>query len=465
MASTSKTTGHRRFLDRIKYEIWERNLDDVTWFRRVIVKTARIGCLVGKDVWGGQLTLRAMSLVYTTLLSLIPLLALSFSVLKGFGVHWEIESFLITYLAPLGDRADEVALQFIRFIDNTNVTVLGYIGFAFLFYAVISLLQKIEQAFNYVWQVTRQRSLTQRIRDYVALIIIGPTLMFTSTGIWASLLATDVMEGAARIQSLGWFLQALTQVLPVVLVIIAFSFIYVFVPNTNVHWRPAIIGGIVAGVLWNVGGVAFAVFVGNSANYPTIYSSFATAIFFMIWLYVAWMILLIGGSISFYVQNPGSLSQSRRLFALSNRTKEKLALAIAVAVGRRFYTDRPPHTAASLTEELRLPDAVVDFVLAALETEGLLVRAGKDGLAYVPAHAWDSTTINEPVRCMRMHGEHSALNPDDVADPSIDQAWERLESQMVNGAADVMLRDLSLVGLMQPEPETASKDQARESAG
>ena len=465
MASTINTTKYRRFVDRIKFTIWERNLADMSWFQRVIVEIARIVCQVGTDVWEGQLTLRAMSLVYTTLLSLIPLLAISFSVLKGFGVHWEIESFLITYLAPLGDKSEEIALQFITFIDNTNVTVLGYIGFAFLFYAVISLLQKIEQAFNYVWHVTRQRSLTERIRDYLTLVIIGPTLMFTSTGIWASILAIDVMEEAARIQSLGWLLHTLTQILPVVLVIIAFSFIYVFVPNTKVRWRPAIVGGVVAGILWNLGGVAFAVFVGNSANYPAIYSSFATAIFFMIWIYIAWMVLLIGGSISFYMQNPGSATQSRYPITLSNRTKEKLALAIAVAVGQRFYTESSPHTAASLAEQLRLPDSAVDFVLAALETGGLLVRAGKDGLTYVPAHAWDTTSVSEPLLCMRMHGEHSNLNPDDVSDPSIDQAWERIDSALAKGAADVTLRDLSLEGELQPQPEATNSNQLSDSGG
>lgn len=437
----------------------------MTRFRRFFVETARIVCRVAKDIWQGQLTLRAMSLVYTTLLSLIPLLAISFSVLKGFGVHWEIESFLVTYLAPLGDKAEEIALQFINFIDNTNVTVLGYIGFAFLFYAVISLLKKIEQAFNFVWHVTRQRSLAERIRDYLTLIIVGPTLMFTATAIWASILTIDVMEKAASIRPLGWLLETLTQLLPVFLVIIAFSFIYVFVPNTNVRWRPAIIGGVVAGILWNVGGVAFAIFVGNSANYPAIYSSFATAIFFMIWMYVAWMILLIGGSISFYVQNSGAASQSRYPLTLSNRTKEKLALTIAAAVGQRFYTEGTPHTAASLTQQLRLPDAAVDLVLDALEKGGLLVRAGKDGLAYVPAHAWDMTTVTEPLLCMRMHGECSDLNPDDIADPAVDQLWQRLDSAMAKGTVDLTLRDLSLAGAVKPQPQVAPSDQAAEPAG
>lgn len=447
MKKTLKTSRYQNFVENLRYEIWERDLAALSRFRRVIVESVRIIWQVSKDIWDGELTLRAMSLVYTTLLSLIPLLAISFSVLKGFGVHREIEPFLISYLAPLGEKAEEIGHLLVAFVENTNVAVLGYVGFALLFFAIVSLLQKIELAFNFVWHVTLNRSFTDRIRDYLALVIVGPTLMFAATGVWASILGTNIMEQIGRTRPLGWLLNAMTHALPVFLVIIAFTFIYIFVPNVKVRWPPALIGGIVAGILWNIGGVGFAIFVGNSANYSAIYSSFAAAVFFMIWLYVAWMILLIGGSISFYVQNPTCVSKTRQPSFLSNRIKEKLALAIAVAVGRRFYSDEPPHTAASLTRQLCVPASAINVALAALEAKGLIARGSEEAASFFPAHAWDTVSVGDLITRIRTHGEGSSLNPDDIADASIAEVWERLDVALANTAADVTLRDLSVYGV------------------
>jgi len=440
MSEDSKSA---RAVKRFQHVIWERPLCDMPVPRRLLVEFIRIICRIAGDVWEGQLTLRAMSLVYTTLLSIIPLLAISFSVLKGFGVHREIEPFLITFLAPLGERADEIGARLVEFIDNTSVSVLGYAGFSLLIYAVVSLMQKVESAFNSVWHVSHGRTFTERITDYLTLIIVAPTLMFLATGIWASILGTDIMERFAGVLPLSWLINLVVRVFPVFLIIIAFSFIYVLVPNTKVHWRAAVVGGVIAGTLWNLGGVGFAIFVGTSGNYPAIYSSFATAIFFMIWLYLAWMILLIGASISFYVQNPTSASRSREPLTLSNRMREKLSLAIAVAVGKRFYSGERPHTITSLTSEVRLPVAAVQDVVRALETEGLVVRTGAEDVAFVPARSWDTLSVRELMERMRTYGEDGGLTPETVTDPSIEGVWSGFESTLSTSVDDVSLRDLS----------------------
>ena len=430
-------------VDRLERAVWQRNRHELPAARRGLLEALRVLWCVARDVWEGELTLRAMSLVYTTLLSLIPLFAISFSVLKGFGVHREIEPFLITFLAPLGERSDEIAVRLVEFIDNTSVSVLGYVGFALLFFTVVSLMQKIERAFNHVWHVERDRSFPERIRDYLTLVIVGPTLMFAAAGIWATILGTDVVERIVGAIGLGWLINTLTQALPVLLTILAFTFIYVFVPNTKVQWKPALIGGMVAGISWDLGGLAFAAFVGSSANYSAIYSSFATAIFFLIWINLAWMILLIGGSISFYIQNPPA-SRSTRALTMSQRTREKLALAIAVNVGRRFYSAEPPYTATSLAEHLGVPLTAVVDVLTALEERGLLLRAGTNADTWMPARAWESVSVRELMSQMRAHGEAGSLQPEAVDDPAIADPWERFERSLGVDSDDVSLRELSL---------------------
>ncbi len=153
----------------------------------------RIGYVVVRDLGDGMLTLRAMSLVYTTILSMVPLLAISFSVLKGFGVHNQIEPFLRNVLAPLGEQGLEISTRIIEFVENVQVGVLGFVGFILLFYTVVSLMQKIERAFNFTWHITQSRSFAQRFRDYLSVVVVGPVLVFASIGISGSLMSTSVV--------------------------------------------------------------------------------------------------------------------------------------------------------------------------------------------------------------------------------------------------------------------------------
>ena len=143
--------------------IWERDYSHEPVWLRGLVHVTRMLILLIHDFLDGDLNLFAMSLVYTTLLSFVPLLALSFSILKGFGVHNRLEDTLQSYLAPLGDeKSIQLAENIVGFVDNMNVRVLGAVGLAFLLYTVISLMQKVEGAFNDVWRVQQQRSFGER---------------------------------------------------------------------------------------------------------------------------------------------------------------------------------------------------------------------------------------------------------------------------------------------------------------
>ena len=241
--------------------LWDVDLGGLPTWRRLVLWTLRIGHACLRDLAEGQLTLRAMSLVYTTLLSLVPLLAISFSVLKGFGVHNQVEPLLLGFLEPLGDKGVEITERIVGFVDNIKVGVLGFLGFVLLFYTVISLMQKIERAFNYTWRISRERTLGQRFRDYFSVIIIGPVLVFSSLSITASIMSDQVVQALTAIEPFGTLLHLAGRLVPYLLIVAAFTFIYAFMPNTKVRLGSALVGGLVAGVLWNAAGWAFASFV------------------------------------------------------------------------------------------------------------------------------------------------------------------------------------------------------------
>jgi membrane protein len=333
-----------------------------------------------------------MSLVYTTLLSLVPLLAISFSILKGFGVHNQIEPMLLSLLEHLGGKGAEITARIIEFVDNVKVGVLGSLGFAMLFYTVVSLMQKIERAFNTVWHVERERSLGQRFRDYLSVLVIGPALVFAAVGIGASISSHAMVGTLAAIEPLDSMIRMAGKLIPFLMIAGAFSFMYAFIPNTKTGMRAALCGGLVAGLMWNVLGWAFAAFVVGSAKYAAIYSTFATMMFFMIWLYVAWLILLIGANIGFYAQHPAYLRGLGGAGRLSHRAREKLALTLSVLIAQHHYRQRPAWSVEALSEQLRIRNSPVHDVLSALERANLIKATA------APAHL----SARPPVR--RGHG-------------------------------------------------------------
>jgi len=390
----------RSLHERVQSLLWSET-DQAPQPLRIALPALRLLFAVGRDVAGGQLTLRAMSLVYTTLLSLVPLLAISFSILKGFGVHNQIEPFLLATLEPLGERGAEISAQIIAFVDNMQVGVLGFVGFVLLFYTVLSLMQKIESAFNEVWQITRQRSMAERFRDYLSVIVVGPVLVFTSLGITASFFASQFMQELLLVGPIGTLVEVAGRLVPVVMVVIAFTFVYMFVPNTRVRVLPALTGGVVAGILWNLLGMGFAAFVAASHRFTAVYSGFATPIFFMIWLYLGWLVLLLGGNIAFYRQHPEYLAGRRVAASLSFAEREQIALGLLLVIGDRFYAGRPAASVDELSAELQAPPDVAEHLLAVLSRAGLVVPTDQQPSRYLPARPWEDATLADAFTAVR----------------------------------------------------------------
>jgi len=402
----------RSWLKRIDRTIWApRNALLPLWKARVL-GAVRLVIALFRDLVAGNLTLRTMSLVYTTLLSMVPLLALSFSVLKAFGVHNQVEPMLQNLLAPLGEQGHELTSRLVGFIAQMNVGVLGSVGLALLLYTAVSLMQKIEESFNAIWHITHLRSLGDRVSRYLSVLLVGPILVFSALGITAVALNSEIARYMLAFEPVSMVAVVVGRVMPFVLVIAAFTFMYMFVPNTRVRVGPAFAAGVIGGILWQSAGWAFALFAASSTQYAAIYSSFAILVLFLIWLYLSWLILLFGADISFYLQHPEYLYALPGEPRLSNRMRERLALAIAGLVASNFVHGRPPWTPQQLTQHLGVPMHAVDVVVDALAGSGLLVQTDADPPAYVPARDLDHLSIAELLTIVRHAGEDDFLNPD-----------------------------------------------------
>jgi membrane protein len=370
-----------------------------------LTRAVRMMAVLARDVSHGQLTLRAMSLVYTTLLSIVPLLALSFSVLKAFGVYNQIQPLLLTFLEPLGEKGAEITQRIIQFIENMNVGVLGSVGLALLIYTAVSLVQKIEEAFNFIWHIAQPRRFGERFSRYLTMLMVGPILVFSAVGITASVMSADVVRSIVAIEPFGQAVYAVGRLVPYLLVIGAFTFAYVFIPNAKVRLGPALVGGLVGGILWQTAGWAFAEFAASSAKYTAIYSSFAILILFMIWIYLSWLILLFGASVAFYYQHPEYLVARGGDPQLSNRMRERLALGTMSLIAGRFLHGKPPLAAVELSRLLHTPMNAVQNVLDTLERNALVTVNASDPPAYLPARDVSLISVRHLLEVVRAAGE------------------------------------------------------------
>jgi membrane protein len=430
--------------------LWDQDLTGLPRGKATLIGLLRIAYVVARDILQGPLTLHAMSLVYTTLLSIVPLLAIGFSVLKGFGIHNQIQPALHQFLAPLGEKGVEITDKVIEFVDNMQVGVLGALGLGLLIYTVISLIQKIEAAFNDTWHVAQTRSFARRFSDYLSVLVIGPVLVFAAVGIKASLMNHSLYTRISAIEPFGTLLGVLGQLMPHILVIAAFTFVYIFIPNTKVRFGPALIGGVISGVVWVTAGWLFASFVVGSSRYTAIYSAFATVIFAMIWIYVSWLIVLIGGTIAFYIQHPEYLTPHSGPVQFSNRVRERIALQITCQIAKTYYDDGDPWTLEALTKKLFLPREAAERVLLSLEEHGLLTQTSEEPPRFIPARPPDVTQVKLILDVVRSAGEHGQFALERIpATPAVKRLMDETDRATAVALHGLTLKELALDGASQ----------------
>lgn len=407
----------------------EIDTTDMHWSQRTAIRAAQIPLACIRDISDGQLSLQAMSLVYTTLITLVPLLAISFSVLKGFGVHNRIEPFLLGMMAGLGpEKSEEVTTKVIEFVDNVNVGVLGVIGLALLLYAVIALMQKIEAAFNYIWRVGEDRTFAQRFSDYLSVLLMGPLLLFISAGLTASIQNSVFfadnfyMSAIISLFSVGSFL------LPWLIMAVGFTFFYVYMPNTKVKIKAAFAGGLVTALLWKVMSYLFSSFIASSVNYVAIYAAFATLIVLMIWLYASWLVILIGSNVSFYAQYPRYLRVNRTPLVLSPHMRMMLGLSVLTLIAKAHYNREAPWTLDRLSRRLNVPILAIQKVIEILEMGGVLIATGKtDCINYIPAIPLDNTPLQFVIDVLEKQGR---------------EGWMQTERMNFTSEAKAIIQDM-----------------------
>jgi len=428
---------------RIVRALWETDVREASRLHRWGVWISRMFYVMGRELYEGQLNLRAMSLVYTTLLSLVPMLALSFSVAKGLGLHKELEPLLYQFLEPIGPKGKDIGDQIMGFVRAADAKVLGGLGIALLAFTALSLIQKIEDGFNFVWRVQQSRNLVRRITGYLAVLITGPALVVVALGAATALMKTKLMKQVVDVGPVGLMVDLFGRVGPYLLVFLGFLVAYVLVPNTRVRWRSAAFGAAIGGALWLGTGLAFARMGASTTQYDAIYSGFAIVLLFIIWMYLCWFILLFGAQVAFYHQNPRLMTRYSFRLQLGGRLREKLALSVMLMVGEHYLKQRPPWTLGALSDRLHVTGDALETVISRLRDAGLLLAVGDEDEAFVPARDMSTIHLREVVAAVRDpgqredHPEHYVKSVERV-----DRLMDEVERAMGAALGERTLRDL-----------------------
>lgn len=444
----------RRFFAR---DLWARELTTLPTMRRSVYAATRVMHLTVVNFVKDRCTWRASALTYISVLSLVPLLALAFSVAKGMGAYETLlQETIIPFLdstfgevaaagGPEGEPVSQVREAIdtvLGFVQSTNVSRLGILGFLIVGWTVIRLLSSIEHAFNDIWGVQRSRSFSRKLADYFSTVVLVPLLLVAGTGLMG-VVRTELVDapwsaspGVALLGSLA-------------IVWAAFTVAYLFMPNTSVRFSSALLGGVVGGTMWQLFQIAHLKLQMGVANYNAIYSTFAALPIFLVWVQSSWVTVLLGAEAAAAHQNEerhGQLVLSRDYdLAL----KEVVALRLAVRVTRAFLAAAPPRTIEGLAADLACPERVVGDVARSLEQAHVLAQldAGEGEVCYVLAADPATIHLQDVLDALKgdsiLDATRAAFLAVDDADAAVDGAFERFREARDGGATNLSLADLA----------------------
>ncbi len=373
-------------------------------WERAVVRVIQFVQATWSQLHRDKVIIRASGLAYSSLLAAVPLVAVGFALFSAFGafddVKQKVQEILFAQFLPTSQ--DELILYFNQFADGASK--MGMIGFLFLILASILLLDNIESNFNQIWHVTTQRKIISKVTSYTSVLVFGTLLLGTSITMSARIKATlfrDIPFDPGTLEKLG------TWVFPLFFTFLAFWLMYVVIPFTRVNMRSALLGAAIGSMLWELGKNLFANSIGHSVSYSTIYGSLAVIPIFLIWLYITWIIVLLGLEIAFTHQHFAALVRSKAAGERDECDRVPTGLQLFLSVAKRFHEGRDPPTADELSRRFLVATGSVDSHLERLEKAGLVRRIaiGRGDEGVVPARSLAEVRVAQVIAAFIPMGE------------------------------------------------------------
>lgn len=445
-------------------DVWLVDLTSLPWPRALLYKVCRVLYLATSGFLEDKCPFRAAALTYITVLSIVPLLAFAFSVVKGLGGYAvlmaKIESWIDTSLATPGAEAaaadsdlHAAVKRVLEFVDHTDASKLGAVGLVVLVVTVVQMLSTIEHSFNDIWGVKKARSWLRKIADYLAMVIVVPVFFATAISL-TSMSETAMVTNFIRDNlHLGGVLEALVGFTSIFAMWIGFTFLYLALPNARTRWTSALLGGFVAAVLWHGAQVLHLKFQVGMARYNKLYAGFAAIPILLAWIQVSWLTVLAGAELAFAHQSEPAYQRIARSKPSDHAFKEIVALRSMLRIVSAFVTGEKRLAAADIAIELDVPARPVEEVLHTLLERGLVAATGDGAEArYVPGRDPGAITVKNVLDALKGTSGPVDVPPRGRMDEELDRLVAGMETELESSTSNRTLRELALEAQHQIEP-------------
>jgi len=335
-------------------KLWRLRIDKLGKKQGFFLKQLRIFSLAINGFNEDKCLLKATALTYYTLFSIVPIIALAFAIAKGFGFEQTLQQDLLLKFQDQKDILTQAFVYADKMLANTKGGLIAGVGVVLLLWSVIKLLSSIENSFNEIWEIKRDRTWTRKITDYLSIMLIGPIFIILSGGltVW---LKTGLDTVASNVEIISPVTAILLKIFAFALIWGMFIFLYMALPNTKVTFKGALMGSFIAAILFELLQWAYVSSQIGVAQYNKIYGSFAALPLFLIWIQYSWFVVLFGAELTFAHQNVDHYELETDINNISDRYKRVIALLIANLVVKNFNEGKTALTSIEIAAKLDLP--------------------------------------------------------------------------------------------------------------
>ncbi len=386
-----------------------------------------------------QCLLRASALTYTTVLSIVPFLAVAFSISKGMGLQNSegLRTLLLNFSAGNEQTVDHI----LTYVNRTNVAKLGSIGMATLLLTVASVMGTIEKAFNSIWGVAQGRSMWRKFTDFFSVALICPLVYGLAFSVSASMQSDTVVKTLLSYSAFSYAYLTLLKFIPFIMVTLMLLFLYVFIPNTRVRIPSGLVGAAIAAALWKMVEHFYVTYQVGSAKYNAIYGGFAQVPLFLVWVYISWVIVLLGVEFCFAFQNVKTFENELRADTASQEERDKLAALTMLLLTRQFYERGGKVSLANISAELKAPVRLIQNVMDVMRQAGLVVQTCDDEPSFSLASPPESIRFTDIILALASHHVTTGRYPMTARFGFINRTFGSLYEDITRSTANLSLKE------------------------
>jgi membrane protein len=454
----------RRALRRVRvfvtHDLWSLEAGALPTFRALLVWTSRVLFIALRGFRRDRCTFHAAALTYISVLSIVPVLAFSFSMAKGLGAFDTLvenvieptldevfpeERGVASVAEPVergGTSVRSTIDKLLQFVEETDVSKLGIFGLAVLLWAVIKLLGSVERSFNQIWGVSASRSIVRKVSDYLAIVVVAPILLITAAAIASTAGSAEAVALLDR-WHLGPAVDILMRLVPLVGTWVVFTFVYMCLPNKRMRLSSALLGGVGGGTLWLLLQVAHVKLQIWTANFNALYAGFAAFPIFLVWIYLSWVMVLFGAELASAHRRAPTYRGSAYVGPLELAFKEVIALRVLTRIAESFLRGRAPWTVPALSEEMRVPELWIDDVVETLVEGQILAPLQEERTpGLLPARSLETISVVDVRLTLRGDRGAETFPARNAAEARALHTLERLDEEALDSARNPSLRDL-----------------------